>query len=216
MRVNVLTGSRWVTCVAKDRTASNRTTRTERHCLLEKAHLLRARCSSAMTAPAVPCESMPKQDAEWRSSVMLCGRPVAGSLARKPERSNAVAPVDHGLPNPPLRIPFLQNIISLLICTHRPTDHSFIIQWQTKVTMSRSYQAGRPEPTVGPAQPPGSIAGRCWLATDNSRNRISEIPALWHISDILHFCKLTFCQHAVRQQPGSATIAMNLGTPPKL
>ena len=113
-------------------------------------------------------------------------------------------------------IPFLQNIISLLICTHRPTDHSFIIQWQTKVTMSRSYQAGRPEPTVGPAQPPGSIAGRCWLATDNSRNRISEIPALWHISDILHFCKLTFCQHAVRQQPGSATIAMNLGTPPKL
>ena len=40
MRVIVWTGSRWVTCVAKDTTASNRTTRTERPCLLEKAHLL--------------------------------------------------------------------------------------------------------------------------------------------------------------------------------
>ena len=56
-------------------------------------------------------------------------------------------------------IPFLQNIISLLIYTHRPTDHSFIIQWQIKVTMSRSYQAGRPEPTVGPA-PSGAISTR--------------------------------------------------------
>jgi hypothetical protein len=109
MRVIVWTGSRWVTCVAKDRTASNRTTRTERPCLLEKAHLLRARCSSAMTAPTVPCEGMPKKDAEWRSSVMLCGRPVAGSLARKPERSNAVAPADHGLPNPRLRSALLPN-----------------------------------------------------------------------------------------------------------
>jgi len=63
--------------------------------------------------------------------------------------------------------------------------------------LSRSYQAGQPEPTVGPAQPPGSIAGRCWVATDNSKNRMSETPALWCIADILHFCKLTFCQHAV-------------------
>jgi len=26
---------------------------------------------------------------------------------------------------------------------------------------------------------------------------MSETPALWRIPDILHFCKLTFCQHAV-------------------
>jgi len=52
----------------------------------------------------------PKQDAEWRSSVMLYGRPVAGSFARKPQAiSNAVAPAGHGLRAPFLRSALLPN-----------------------------------------------------------------------------------------------------------
>lgn len=107
-------------------------------------------------------------------------------------------------------------IAQIIICTHRLNDYSVITKWQTKVALSLSYQAGQPEPTVGPTHLPGSIAGRCWVTAGNFKKQSIRDTRSQSLSDVfLTFLifNLTFVKtwwHR-RQRPDSAAISYESG-----